>query len=46
MYADGSYNQYTPYEQCAEDIVDDYIRVASYETDQSNYGIPRSQTAE
>ena len=39
MYADGSYNHYTPYEQCVEDNVDDYIRAASYENDQCSYGI-------
>ena len=39
MYADGSYNHYVPYEQRVEGNVDDYIRAANYEPDQSDYGI-------
>lgn len=38
MYPDDFYSHSRPYEQYADDNVDDYIRTASYESDQIRYG--------
>lgn len=38
MYADDIYDHSRPYEQYADDNVDDYIRTASYENNQISYG--------
>ncbi|KAI4723607.1 P-loop containing nucleoside triphosphate hydrolase protein [Aureobasidium sp. EXF-10727] len=43
MYADNPYGLHTPYEQYTDEGVDEYLRNASYENDQSGYepSLPR-----